>query len=232
MGHKKKRILQSAISLVVHTGVLSALVILPLLISNTLSLQQLDRTFLIAPPPPAAPAPPRPVAVHADASKPKFNPTAAKLSIPTVIPKTIEMSAPEVAMAPAMQSAGGVFGGLGSVLGGDTTAGPPPPPPVAAAPKKPLVITGTMKQPVLTFAPALVYPPIAKAAHASGTVEVVAVIDEHGNVVEVHAVSGPALLMQAALYSVSKRKYQPTILDGQPTPIVLHVEVNFRLSDT
>lgn len=221
--------LQSAVSLVVHSGVVGALLVLPLLISSTLSLRQLDRTFLLAPPLPAAPAPPRPVAVHTEESKPKFSATAAKLSMPTVVPKKIEMSAPEMAAAPAMQSAGGVLGGLGSVLGGDATAGPPPPPTVAAA-KNPVFITGSMKQPVLIFGPTLIYPSIARAAHVSGIVEVVAIINEHGDVVQVQAVSGPKLLMQAALDSVSKRKYQPTILDGQPTPIVLHVDVDFHLS--
>jgi protein TonB len=170
------------------------------------------------------------VAVHPEESKPKFSATAAKLSMPTVVPKKIEMSAPEMASAPAMQSAGGVLGGLGSVLGGEAMGAPPPPPPTAAAAKKPVLITGSMKQPVLIFVPTLIYPSIARAARVSGTVEVVAIINEHGDVVQVQAVSGPKLLMQAALESVSKRKYQPTILDGQPTPIVLHVDVDFRLS--
>jgi protein TonB len=214
----------------VHSGVIGGLLVLPLLISSTLSLRQLDRTFLLAPPLPAAPAPPRPAAVHPEESKPKFNATAAKLSMPTVVPKKIEMSAPEMASASAMQSAGGVLGGLGSVLGGEATGVPPPPPPTAAAAKKPVIITGTMRQPILISQPTLIYPMIAKAAHVSGTVEVVAVINEHGDVVGVQAVSGPKLLMQAALDSVSKRKYQPTILDGQPTSVVLHVDVDFQLS--
>jgi periplasmic protein TonB len=229
-GHKKKRMVQSVVSIVVHTGVLAALVILPLLITNGLTLQQLDRTILIAPPPPAAPAPPRPIAVRT-AAAPKFTASNTKLSVPTIIPKKIEMAAPEVASAPSIQSAAGVFGGLGSVLGGEGTAAPPPPPPAAAAgPKKPILISGDMKPPVLLYAPALQYPAIAKAARVSGIVVVMAIIDEHGNVVEAHAVSGPSLLMPEALSSVQKRRYQPTILDGEPTPIQLRVEVTFHLA--
>jgi len=92
------------------------------------------------------------------------------------------------------------------------------------------MISGDMKQPVLVHAPQLLYPPVAMAAHISGLVVILAIIDEHGDVIEAHAVSGPAILYSSALKSVSQRKYQPTILDGQPTPIQLRVEVNFHLS--
>jgi protein TonB len=230
-GHKQKRMLQSVISIVVHTGVIAALLIVPLLVSSGLTLQKLDRIVLIAPPPPAAPAPPRPMVVHTAATAtPQFS-TPARLAVPTVVPKTIEMSAPELASAPAMDSGSGVLGGLGGVLGGDGTgAAPPPPVAVASGPKKPVFISGDMKRPVLIYSPTPVYPAVAKVAHISGTVVVMAIIDEHGNVVQAQAVSGPGILFQSALKTVTDQKYQPTILDGQPTPIQLRVEVQFQLS--
>jgi hypothetical protein len=43
-------------------------------------------------------------------------------------------------------------------------------------------------------------------------------------------VSGHPLLIPAALSAVSKRKYEPTILDGEPTPIDLRVEISFSFS--
>ena len=55
-----------------------------------------------------------------------------------------------------------------------------------------------------------------------------AVIDEHGNVVEARIVSGHPLLVAAALKAVTLRKYEPTIQDGEPTPVSLRVEVNFH----
>jgi protein TonB len=229
-GHKKKRMMQSVISIGVHTSVLAVLVMLPLFVSSSLSLKQLDRTVLLTPAPPAAPAPLRPIIEHA-AVAPKYAMSTAKLMVPTVVPKTISMSAPEMASAPAVSSAGGVMGGFGSVFGGDGIAAPPPPPAIASsAPKKPVMITGDMKQPVLIYRPEIVYPPIAKAAHVQGIVVVEAVIDEHGNVVQAHAVSGPGLLFQEALKAVSSSKYQPTNLDGQPTAIDLHVEVQFHMA--
>jgi periplasmic protein TonB len=230
-GHKKKRIVQSVVSLVVHTSLLALLVILPLLISNTISLQQLNRTFLVAPPPPAPP--PKAMVVHAEPAAQKFAAISAKIAVPTVIPKRTATDAASMAAAPEMMSTAGVIGGVGSVLGGEGV-GVPPPPPVAAstAPKKPLLITNDMKQPVLIYAPKPAYPPIAQAARIQGTVVVDATINEHGDVVEAHVVSGPGLLRPSALIAVSQQKYQPTILDGQPTPVELHVEIYFHLSTT
>ena len=48
------------------------------------------------------------------------------------------------------------------------------------------------------------------------------------SVVEARAVCGHALLIAAALKAVSERRYEPTILDDEPTPVALRVEVNFH----
>ena len=228
-GHKKKRMMQSAVSLIVHTSVLATLVILPLMISSTLSLRQLNQTFLVAPPPPAPP--PKAMVVKAAPAAQKFVATSAKISVPTVIPKHTVTDAPAMAAAPEMASTAGVVGGFGSVLGGEGIAAPPPPPVAAAAgPKKPVFISNDMKQPVLIYAPKPVYPAIAQSARVQGLVIVDATINERGDVVEAHIVSGPSLLRQSALNAVSQQKYQPTILDGAPTAVELHVEITFHLS--
>jgi protein TonB len=87
-----------------------------------------------------------------------------------------------------------------------------------------------MKQPQLLYGPPAVYPQIAWQAHVSGTVLIEAIIDARGDVVQVHAISGPALLLEAAMKAVSERKYAPTILDGQPTPIQSEVRVDFHVT--
>src|SRR6516225_1157732 len=61
--------------------------------------------------------------------------------------------------------------------------------------------------------------PVARQAHVQGTVVIEAIIDDKGNVTQVKAISGPGLLTPAALKAVSARKYQPTLLDGQPVSI-------------
>jgi protein TonB len=57
-----------------------------------------------------------------------------------------------------------------------------------------------------------------------------AVIDEHGNVVQAHAISGPPMLIAAALQAVSQWKYQPTYLNGVAVSLAMHVTVSFHLS--
>jgi protein TonB len=64
-----------------------------------------------------------------------------------------------------------------------------------------------------------------------GSVVIDAVIDEHGDVIEMKVLSGPPLLIQAALDAVRRWKYQPTFLNEEPVPVQLNVTVTFRLSD-
>ena len=50
--------------------------------------------------------------------------------------------------------------------------------------------------------------------------------DENGDVKGMRVISGHPLLIPAALSAVSKRKCEPTILDGEPSPIDLRVEIS------
>lgn len=46
-----------------------------------------------------------------------------------------------------------------------------------------------------------------------------------------NVVSGPPLLIQAALDAVRKWRYEPTYLNDEPVPLQLNVTVTFRLND-
>ena len=59
-----------------------------------------------------------------------------------------------------------------------------------------------------------VYPAIARAAKASGTVTVEIVVDEQGNVAGARAVSGHPLLQEAAVKAARQAKFRPTLLQG------------------
>jgi len=74
------------------------------------------------------------------------------------------------------------------------------------------------------------YPEIAKMAHVFGRVVIAAVIDETGKVTQAHLVSGPALLASSAIEALSRERFQPTLLDGQPIKCDLMVHVTFRLA--
>jgi protein TonB len=54
-------------------------------------------------------------------------------------------------------------------------------------------------------------------------------VDEQGNVADVKILRGHPLLNQAAVEAVKQWKYSPTLLNGEPVPVVATVTVNFVL---
>ena len=88
-----------------------------------------------------------------------------------------------------------------------------------------------MREPRPTYRVEPVYAALAKQTHIQGTVIVDAILDEHGNVIEMKVVSGPPLLIQAALDAVGRWKYEPTYLNDEPVPVQLNVTVTFRLNN-
>ena len=200
-------------------------------------MKRLETTLLVAPMPPMAPAPPPPPSIaHTARVIPKTF-TPGILTAPTVIPKSVPMATndappPDVAFSGGMGGVpGGVPGGqIGGITGGmPGVAAPVLAAPVAEGPKRPVRVGGDVKPPRLVYGPAPVYPTLAMQSRVRGTVVIDAIIDEHGSVIQEKIVSGHPLLVQAALKAVSERKYEPTILDGEPTPVDLRVEVNFTL---
>ena len=71
------------------------------------------------------------------------------------------------------------------------------------------------------------YPPIARTAHASGTVTVQVLIDENGNVLTAQAVSGHPLLQQSAISAARASKFTPTKLSGQQVKVSGVIVYNF-----
>lgn len=63
------------------------------------------------------------------------------------------------------------------------------------------------------------YPPLAKAARASGTVVVKVTVDETGKVVSAEAVAGHPLLRPAAVAAAREAKFTPTLLSGTPVRV-------------
>jgi TonB family protein len=71
------------------------------------------------------------------------------------------------------------------------------------------------------------YPAIARAAKASGTVNVEVLVDELGSVIAAHAVSGHPLLQSAAVSAARQAKFTPTSVNGEPTRISGILTYNF-----
>jgi len=232
---QKRHPLKWAASLGAHAAVLFLLLLMPLYFSQGLDLQRFNTTLLIAPlPPAAAPPPPPPAAVARVVHTTPKTFTPGKLTAPSFVPKVVaiasETAPPEEAL---MGMPGGVPGGItggqpGGVLGGVMNGVAAPAAPASEGPKQPVRVGGNVKPPRLLSGPAPIYPILAKQSRIQGIVVIEAIIDEHGNVVEMHAISGHPLLIPAAMKAVSQRKYEPTILDGEATPVNLRVEVTFH----
>jgi protein TonB len=67
--------------------------------------------------------------------------------------------------------------------------------------------------------PQPVYPPIAKAAKAEGTVTVQVVIDEEGKVIAARAVSSHPLLQEACVEAAKLALFAPIKLSGEPVKV-------------
>jgi periplasmic protein TonB len=193
------------------------------------------------------PIPPLPPRGSPHAARVKPAPRAALreiMSTPPVIPNRI---VPLVAQSQALVEApalgpegseGAVPWGAENGVPGRSWTGignsPPPPPPPARPAAKPVVarmrVGGQVEAAKLIFQVRPAYPPLARIARVQGTVRLEAVISTKGAMQSLRVLSGPPLLVQAALDAVSQWRYQPTLLNGEPVEVSTEIDVNFTLS--
>jgi protein TonB len=76
-----------------------------------------------------------------------------------------------------------------------------------------------------------IYPPLARSARISGSVVVAALIGKDGSMVNVKALSGHPLLVQAAVQAVSQWRYRPYVLNGETIEVETQITVNFILGN-
>jgi len=96
---------------------------------------------------------------------------------------------------------------------------------------KPLRVGGNVQGSKITHMVEPVYPPIAKTAHISGTVVLHAIIEKDGTVGELTYISGPPLLMKAAIDAVKQWTYAPTFLNGKAVRVDTVVSIVFTLGN-
>ena len=101
------------------------------------------------------------------------------------------------------------------------------PPPPAPKPTPHAPISGGVLNGRALSLPKPAYPAIARQAHASGTVVVQVLIDENGNVIAAHAVSGHPLLTAVAVAAAHQARFSPTKLSGQPVKVNGVIQYNF-----
>jgi periplasmic protein TonB len=201
------------------------LILIPLLVTEALPKQQLT-TFLVAPPPPPPPPPPAaPVHIVRQVQTDIVN---GQLRTPTKIPQKVQMIKEDAAPPPmsGMGVAGGIPGGApGGVIGGIISSTNVAVPKVAA-PQRIRVSSGVSAGNLIRKVTPQ-YPPIARTAHIQGNVVLEAEISKEGNVTNLHVISGPPLLQQAAIEAVKQWKYRPYLLNGEPVVVDTQVTVIF-----
>jgi TonB family protein len=110
---------------------------------------------------------------------------------------------------------------------------PPPPPPPGQASlvdgQAPVRVGGNIKQPTKTLDVPPVYPPVAQSARVSGVVIMEVTIGTDGSVRDAKVLRSIPLLDQAAIDAVKQWQFTPTLLNGQPVPVVMTATVNFAL---
>ena len=104
----------------------------------------------------------------------------------------------------------------------------PPPPMPPSSPGGKIITAGVLNGKAISK-PAPAYPPIAKAARASGTVTVHILVGENGDVITASAVGGHPLLQQAAVAAARQARFSPTLLSGQPVKVSGVITYNFIL---
>ncbi|HEY0003890.1 MAG TPA: TonB family protein [Pyrinomonadaceae bacterium] len=109
------------------------------------------------------------------------------------------------------------------------TAPPPLPAPTKPPETRKILVSGKLLNSQAISLPKPLYPPLARASGAQGTVSVQILIDETGRVVSSKAISGHLLLRQAAEQAASQARFTPTTLGDQPVKVSGTITFNFVL---
>lgn len=230
-----------AVSVVIHGAIIAVLLIVPLVFLNAIQAEEL-LTLLIEPPPPPVPppppAPPMPAAAENTRRTVTYNGDLAPPEIPHGIPAAPDAEpiqyADVLAKIPGMIVSGqaiespGIGGIPGLVVAEAKPMDPPKRPPSRQIDP---VRVGDLQQSKLIYRVNPIYPDLARRARVYGDVILEAMIDEEGNVASIKVLRGHPLLNDAAVVAVRQWKYSPTVLSGEPVPVIATITVIFRLNN-
>jgi len=214
-------------TLIFNGSILVILILLPLIYPDALPSHMLP-VLMVAP---EAPKPePRPEPMQVQPARPhnfsEFD--QGRIIAPGTIPRTpLAPSAPElpfIADNLGGENGPGVPGGTGtSPFGGHPATVVHPPVPSS------IHLSSKLVEGLLIYKSIPQYPAIAKAAHVEGTVVLQATISRTGTIDNLRAVSGPAMLQQAAIDAVRAWRYRPYMLNQQPVDVETTINVIFKL---
>jgi protein TonB len=180
-----------------------------------------------APLPPTPQSAPQPQPVRAVRAPTEIMPDGtitAPRTIPLSIYKPSDKEPEAIANVPGLDPNSGLPANLADGLGRQ-----PGVPVVRPQFNGPVRVSSSVVAGLLIDKKVPVYPELAKAMHAEGTVILAATISKTGSIENLHVVSGPPVLQQAALDAVKSWRYRPYQLDGQPVEVETTVNVIFSL---
>jgi protein TonB len=214
-----------AVSIVAHALMLAAVVVVPLLATDTLP--DLAESVGAFRPPDAlpAPAPPPPAVTRTTSPTPTTRQNVAPVEPPDAIvdgaPRQPPIECPGCVVDPTAER--DMIGVIGSTSA-EVLQPPPPPPP----PARPVRLSAyEMPRKIHDVAPR--YPELAQHAGVQGMVIIEAVIAVDGSVRDARVLRSVPLLDHAALDAVKQWRYAPTRLGGVAVPVIVTVTVQFRL---
>jgi protein TonB len=212
-------------TLAFNGGILIALVLIPLIYPGALP-RHATPPLLVAPALPRAetvPAQARTAqnSVRAASNEMHTNPfTAPRLAIS--IPKSSDLP-PSIVAASSMGV--GTPGADGANLFGARRAVTVVHPEVAG----PVHVSSSLIEGMLIYKNVPRYPIIAKAMGVQGTIMLQATISKGGTIENLHVLSGPPMLQQAAIDAVKTWRYRPYTLNKEPVEVETTVSVIFRI---
>jgi periplasmic protein TonB len=227
-----------AASLTLQTLAVGVMIAIPLVYSDRLPVvPRFISLSLPAPPPP----PPPGESPHADTARSSRSSIApARIFVaPRRIADLSQISDVGIVDAPPayVQSSDGVPGstGIAPIIGQLFRETFTPPKATVAepakVPAKPVPIGGVVQSAKLVKKVIPVYPPLARQARVSGTVQLIGVIAKDGTIQQLQVVGGHPLLVKAALDAVRQWIYRPTLLNGQSVEVIAPIDVIFNLSN-
>lgn len=228
-----RRSLTLAISALLHTLIVAAVVILPLAFYDAVAPNDILGTFLVspleAPPPPPPPPPPRGDGPRTGRVPPRIQTQPPNgLVAPRAVPGEITPE-PAIDLGGGGGDPNGVEGGVPDGVVGAIVGGLPQ---RVAPPAKVVRVGGRLVAPERVRYVQPVYPQVAVASHISAIIILEAQVDIRGIVKTVSVLRGHPLFDDAAVEAVKQWRYKPLLLNGEPTEFILTVTVAFNLSRT
>jgi periplasmic protein TonB len=232
---KTRKPLLVVVSVATHVMTVVMLVLIPLLQTQALTLPAVDMSLFL----------PRietqAVAVFSAQARPQRRNApgpATVFTTPTAIGTRIaeDFGEPVSIDEPYLPGGGSSFSTLPATPGGPVEAvapeppkplPPPPPPPTVDA--RPIRRGGAVQAANLIHQVKPIYPPLARITRTQGVVVLEALIDMEGAIGSLRVLSGPPLLIEAAIDAVRQWKYRPTLLNGEPVEVITTVTVTFTL---